>query len=688
MFDIGSTLSTGIPFRAYEVPNGLRRIGLDADGNPIGDQHWAKFSGRLGRFEEVGFVNATSLDGGGLNAADVLWVAWDKGLADLANGIPAKFKHGVGPNGPAARSYIRPGHGYRRIAPLMVMHQSGGNTGGLWFETRDCSTWNDAERLSFVTLSESPSPVVFRDQFHVFHQGGNNNKELWRQAFDGISNWTANKVTNVLLTGSPAAIVYLDKLHVFHQGGGGGDLWHLTTSDLLSWADVPLHAGISDSPSVAIFRNQLYLFHRSGGNSNELWRMIYEGSTWVAGDQKIPNVAMSGSPTAVTFANKLYVFHQGGGNNGELWYECFDGNSWVSHMIPNVTIADRPAAVVHYGSLWLFIRGGKNNDELWYLTTDDGMTWSAAQKRDNVALSGSPAAIVWNATRPLPDGVYTIRNQGSGKVVDVSGASVDDGAAIIQWPGRDGANQRWTFSWQGNGYKIAAFHSGKVLDVSGASTNDGGAVIQWPFHSGDNQLWQVSVYWDGSCRLINRHSGKDLTIGGNATQDGAPLVQNTFDNTDHQKWVIVPVTTRVLPDGVYTIKNQGSGSVVDVSGASTADGAAIIQWPGKGSPNQRWTFSWQGNGVYTITAFHSGKVLDVSGASMNDGGAVIQWPFHSGDNQLWQVSLNWDGSYKLTNRHSGKVLTVGGPGSDGAPLVQSAWTETAGQKWVITLVIP
>ncbi|AKU95748.1 hypothetical protein AKJ09_02412 [Labilithrix luteola] len=686
-FDIGSSMSTGIPWRAYEVTNGLRRIGLDADGNVIGDQQWAKFSGRLGRFQDIGYTGATQLDGSKLNAFDGKWIDTDREVADMFNKIPPQFKHGIGPNGPAARPYIRPGHGYRRIAPLMVLHQSGGDTGSLWFETRDCTTWNGAERLSFVTLSESPSPVVFQNQFLVFHQGGGHNKELWRQTFDGVSTWTSSKVANVLLTGSPAAIVYLDKLHVFHTGGGGSDLWQLTTSDLSNWADVPLHAGITGSPSAAIFGNQLYLFHRAGGNGDGLWRMVYEGERWVAGDWQIPNVAMSGSPAAVSFENKLYVFHQGGGNNGELWYQCFDGSNWVSHKIPNVTVSDSPAAVVHYGLLWVFIRGGEHNDELWYMTSSDGVTWSAAQKREDIALSGSPAAIVWNTARPLPDGVYTIRNQGSGKVIDVTGASMDDGTAIIQWPGRDAANQRWTFTWQDSGfYKITAFHSGKALDVSGASTDNGGAVIQWPFHNGDNQLWQVSLYWDGSCRLINRHSRKDLTVGGAITQDGAPLVQNAWDNNDRQKWIIVPVTTRVLPDGVYTIKNQSSGKAVDVSGASSADGTAIILWPGRdGAANQRWTFTWQGNGVYKITAVHSGKALDVSGAAMNDGGAVIQWPFHNGDNQLWEVALNWDGCYRLTNRHSGKVLTVDGS-QDGAPLVQSAWTETAGQKWVINLV--
>jgi hypothetical protein len=35
--------------------------------------------------------------------------------------------------------------------------------------------------------------------------------------------------------------------------------------------------------------------------------------------------------------------------------------------------------------------------------------------------------------------------------------------------------------------------------------------------------------------------------------------------------------------------NRNSGKVIDVNGASTADGAAVIQWTDHGGNNQQWT---------------------------------------------------------------------------------------------------
>ncbi len=535
MFDIGSSLNTGIPWRPYEVTDGLKLIGLDADGRAIGDQAWAQYGGRLGRYEKVDFTYATYFDHTGLSKPDSDWVAWDIGLAKAANKIPEKFKHAIGPNGPAARRYIGPGRGYRFVAPLMVLHQ-GGNDGRIWFETHDGLGWTGAVYQQAVTMSENPSPVVFNNGLHVFHQGGRNNGELWYQTFDGLSRWTAHKVENLKLSGSPAAVAYRGALHVFHQGGGNsGDLWHATTGNLAAWSDTPMHAGITGSPAAAIFRDRLYLLHRGGGGSAALWWMAHDGSNW-SGDQPVPNVAISGNPAAVSFRDRLYVFHQGGNNNGQLWYECFDGQSWPAAQIPNVTMSGSPAAVVNCGVLWVFFQGGHDNGELWYVTYD-GITWSAATKRENVTISASPSAIVWNRQQPIPDGTYQIWNWQSKKTVDVSGGSRADGAGLIQWPPHGGPNQCFVFAYQGDGwYRITAKHSGKVLDVNGGSRDDGAKVIQWPSHNGPNQHWQVTLGPDGTYRLTARHSGKSLTVAGN--DDGAPLIQYAPTNDDNQKWVL------------------------------------------------------------------------------------------------------------------------------------------------------
>jgi len=43
------------------------------------------------------------------------------------------------------------------------------------------------------------------------------------------------------------------------------------------------------------------------------------------------------------------------------------------------------------------------------------------------------------------------------------------------------------------------------------------------------------------------------------------------------------------PNPHYRIVNRNSGQVLDVSGASTANGAAVLEWPSTGETNQQWS---------------------------------------------------------------------------------------------------
>jgi hypothetical protein len=133
---------------------------------------------------------------------------------------------------------------------------------------------------------------------------------------------------------------------------------------------------------------------------------------------------------------------------------------------------------------------------------------------------------------------YAFVSAGSNKRMDVAGASLSPGAAVIQWPAHGGANQKLNLvPLGGDAYRIVAVHSGLVLDVAGDSTAPGAAVIQWPWHGGANQQWRLSQ---------------------------------------------VPGTDR------FQITSVASGHVLDVEGESSADGARIIQWPWHGGANQQW----------------------------------------------------------------------------------------------------
>ncbi|GAB3161978.1 hypothetical protein GCM10027059_13540 [Myceligenerans halotolerans] len=131
----------------------------------------------------------------------------------------------------------------------------------------------------------------------------------------------------------------------------------------------------------------------------------------------------------------------------------------------------------------------------------------------------------------------SITSRNSGKCLDVSSASVSDGAGIIQWTCHGNANQRWSLEDVGAGYvQIVAEHSGKCLAIDGASTANGAAAVQSTCDGGTDQQWDVRNAGDGFVELVARHSGKCLDVAGLSTEDGATVQQYDCWSGTNQQW--------------------------------------------------------------------------------------------------------------------------------------------------------
>lgn len=93
----------------------------------------------------------------------------------------------------------------------------------------------------------------------------------------------------------------------------------------------------------------------------------------------------------------------------------------------------------------------------------------------------------------------------SGMVLDVKGASVQDGAAVIHWPWKGGPNQQWTFKKVGGGwFAIVNRNSHMVLDIKGGSGQAGAALIQWPWKGAPNQQWTFKEVGGGWNAIIGK----------------------------------------------------------------------------------------------------------------------------------------------------------------------------------------
>jgi hypothetical protein len=144
--------------------------------------------------------------------------------------------------------------------------------------------------------------------------------------------------------------------------------------------------------------------------------------------------------------------------------------------------------------------------------------------------SGDSTDLVSGAT-------YVVRNDNSGKALDVEAAGTGDGTNVHQWTYGGGENQQWVVTDLDNGYyKLEAAHSGKALDVEAAGTGDGANVHQWTYGGGENQQWAIDANGDGTYTLTARHSGKVLEVEGGSTDDGANVQQWTDAGAANQRW--------------------------------------------------------------------------------------------------------------------------------------------------------
>ncbi|MGW7428248.1 RICIN domain-containing protein [Streptomyces sp. NPDC054861] len=75
-------------------------------------------------------------------------------------------------------------------------------------------------------------------------------------------------------------------------------------------------------------------------------------------------------------------------------------------------------------------------------------------------------------------------------------------------------------------------------------------------------------------------------------------------------------------------------------GASTADGALVVQKTCGSAKNQHWKTEASGDaGHVQLVARHSGKCLDVANYSYADGAELDQWTCNGGQNQQWERTL-------------------------------------------------
>ncbi len=161
-------------------------------------------------------------------------------------------------------------------------------------------------------------------------------------------------------------------------------------------------------------------------------------------------------------------------------------------------------------------------------------------------------------------------------------------------------------------------------------------------------------------KLVNVNSGKVLGIKNASTADGAAAVQWTDNNTTDHDWILT-----LNSDSTYKLTNVNSGKVLGVQNASTLSGAAVLQWADNGTTDHNWTLVPYGGGAYKLINANSGLALGIAGAGITNGIAAIQWENIESADQLFVLvpvsyqleSYNYSSYFICHNDFLGKLAT-------------------------------
>ncbi|MET9609609.1 RICIN domain-containing protein [Streptomyces sp. NPDC006512] len=248
----------------------------------------------------------------------------------------------------------------------------------------------------------------------------------------------------------------------------------------------------------------------------------------------------------------------------------------------------------------------------------------------------------------------------------LSGAAA--GGAVVQHvPNHGDAAQQWVLArtvpgdWSSTAaYRVTNVGSGKVLGVVG------GTLALVPPGPSIALRWMLSTTGDGQYTLVNSATGTLLDVTGASTADGAPVGVHRPTTGSNQTWDF-----RRGPADWQALRARHSGKCLDVTGASTAEGAPVTQYTCNGGTHQQWSLRTTTDGHVSVVVRHSGMCLDVTGGSTADGAPVTQYTCGNGPNQQWSVRPTGGGYFRLVARHSGRCLDVSGASAaDGASAVQ------------------
>tara|TARA_R110002050_G_scaffold261556_1_gene401564 strand:+ start:13532 stop:15268 length:1737 start_codon:yes stop_codon:yes gene_type:complete len=151
-------------------------------------------------------------------------------------------------------------------------------------------------------------------------------------------------------------------------------------------------------------------------------------------------------------------------------------------------------------------------------------------------------------TQPvIENGLYTINQLNTTKLVEIGGAVYTNPANIIQWENNGGLGQQWWIQATGDGYyTIISALSGLAMEVGACDTNEQANINIWPPNGANCQLWAIVANGTGDYRIVNKNSEKVMEVdSGGINSNGANIQQSGWVNSSKQRFNIQLIKKRL-----------------------------------------------------------------------------------------------------------------------------------------------
>ena len=237
------------------------------------------------------------------------------------------------------------------------------------------------------------------------------------------------------------------------------------------------------------------------------------------------------------------------------------------------------------------------------------------------------------------------------KCVDINAASYDNGANVQIWDCINGNAQMYAFQYVKTENNVPYWtirnnYSGKVLDVDGTAA--GANVQQWTYHGGDNQLWTLKMAGDGYfyiCSKLGNCTSLDssslvLDLWGYSTDNGTNITISGYHGSDNQQWYLWDNTINLSAEWTSTNYkvdyNADGGTLLDENGNETTDTVRTYEY------DRTYDFL-KAKRAYTVSYETNGGTAAINSSNTDAPGTFNGWNEQLTEQTSHGEVKGWDG---------------------------------------------